>query len=119
MKRFAWLLIFLTGCAPYAKTLPVVARPPESASEETASVRRAPVVLTDSHILKRLGPPDVKRAESPDEVWVYRQNACILYIYLKEPYTESSHVAHMEIGAPTENDAERDATACLKMAARL
>ena len=120
MKLFlAAAALILTGCARQTTELPVVARAPDGVAAETRQKPRNPVVFDEKHILSRLGTPDAKRSEPPAQIWIYRQNACVLMIYVQNAQTPNARVAHMEIVSPTANENDRDATKCLEMAGKL
>lgn len=112
-------LSILAACAHKPAELPVVARAPEEAAARPAQKPRKPAVFNEAHILNRLGTPDAKRSEPPAQIWIYRQSACVLMIYVQNAQTSDARVAHMEIVSPTANENDRDATKCLEMANRL
>jgi hypothetical protein len=81
------LLLALGACS-------IPAGPPP----ERDAGRRLPASLDglDSQaVVALLGPPDLRRAEPPAELWQYRMTGCVLDVYLYRD-ADAFHVVHAE-----------------------
>ena len=51
--------------------------------------------MTSAEILLFLGKPEFKRLDGPAQIWQYRQDICVLYMFLYPSY-DGHAVSHIE-----------------------
>ncbi len=61
--------------------------------------------LSAAAVTALLGPPDYRRRDKPAEIWQYRNDACVLDIFLYSANGAPAKVNHMDFRRP---GADRD-----------